>query len=503
MKEQGYFSRHWHGELSLPAAFWVNNGLLSVPAGIAIGVLAAWIAARGDYLRGGSIAILVAWPLLMAFSVWCIVGAWRSASAYLADDGSRLWGYGAKLLLAVGAVHAMASAAFDFAPNVGSWLRMARGIDPIGHVDATISPDGRKLQLRGSVGMGDGERVRRLLAGATGVRTVELDSPGGRLKEADLIAAHVRQAGWTTRAIGPCESACTLIYLAGNRRQVMPGAKLGFHRASTGMANPALDALANRMLAQTYREAGLSDHFVMRTLATPASRMWHPARDELVAGGLITVPERPLDVELPTSPDAQANEYADALRANDTWLAVEKRFPGSVTAAAGRMAQARAAGAAPEVIQVEGQRIVESHLPALLARASAETRDLYLSLFAAQLAAARGIDATTCAGVLALHAQARRSLPPALAQRESAWLIDAAAEIPREGPPRGANSLETEVVRRRLGDRAPALLADFWRPGVTERTARECDKALELISAVGALPLAERKLATRLVFERP
>jgi hypothetical protein len=380
---------------------------------------------------------------------------------------------------------------------------MARGIDPIGHLAATITPDGRKLQLKGPVGMGDGERVRTLLAGANGLRLIELDSPGGRLKEADLIAAAVRQAGWPTRATGDCESACTLIYLAGSRRQLMPGVRLGFHRASSGTVNPALDALANRLLAQTYREAGLPEHFIVRTLATPPSRMWHPGRDELVAGGLITVPERPLDVELPTAADALAGDFADALRANDTWMAIDKRFPGSVAAAAGRMLQARAGGATPEATQVEAQRVVEAHVPALLARASAETRELYLGVFAAQLGAARGIDAATCAGVLALDAQARRRLPAALVQRESAWLIDAATEIPREGPTRGANALEHEVMRRRLGDRAPALLTDLWQPGVTARTPRDCDKALELIAAVGALPGAERKLATRLMFERP
>lgn len=503
MKTRGYIGRHWHGELSLPVAFWVNNGLLSVPAGLLIGALAAWITVEGDYLRGGSIAILVAWPLLTAFSVWCIVGAWRSASAYLGSDGSRLWGYGAKLLLALGALQALGTTAFDFMPQLGGWLRMARGIDPIGHVQATITPDGRKLRLQGPVGMGDGARVQALLAGARGVRMVELDSPGGRLKEAGLIAAAVREGGWPTRAVGDCESACTLIYLAGSRRQLMPGARLGFHRAASGSVNPALDALANRMLAQTYREAGLPEHFLVRTLATPPQRMWYPARDELVGGGLITVPERPLDIELPAAPDAGAGEFGDALRANDTWSAIERRFPGSVVAAAGRMAQARARGATSEDTQVEGQRALALQLPALLARASAETRELYLGVYAAQLAAARAIDATTCAGVLALDADARRRLPATLAQRESAWLIDAAAEIPREGPPRGAQTLEIEVVRRRLGDRAPALLADFWRPGAAERTARDCDKALELIAAVAALPGAERKLATRLVFERP
>ena len=62
----GYIARHWRGELTLPVSFWVNNFLLAGPVGFAIGALAAWIAVTGDYLRGGSIALLVAWPLLQA-----------------------------------------------------------------------------------------------------------------------------------------------------------------------------------------------------------------------------------------------------------------------------------------------------------------------------------------------------------------------------------------------------------------------------------------------------
>jgi len=167
------------------------------------------------------------------------------------------------------------------------------------------------------------------------------------------------------------------------------------------------------------------------------------------------------------------------------------------------MAEIQATGVPADALQIAAQQAVAPRIVALLQGASAETRELYLGLFGAQLDAARSTDAQACLGVLGLDAAARRALPPALAQREAAWLIDAAAELPRDGPPRASTTLEREVMRRRLGDRAPALLDRLWRPGATEGNPAECDQARALIAAVTALPGAERKLATRLAFEQP
>lgn len=518
----GYIARHWRGELTLPVSYWVNNFLLALPAGFAIGALAAWIEITGDYLRGGSLALLVAWPLLVLFSVWCIVGAWRSAAAYSVSGGSALWAGLARLMLALSALGTLWATAVDFVPHIGEYLRMARGIDPIGNVQATLSADGRRLRLEGPLGLGDAARVRSLTANASGLRIVELDSPGGRLKEGEQIAALVRRGAWRTRTTGGCESACTLIHMAGERRQLLPGAKLGFHRASAGTTNPVLDAMANRELVRIYREAGLPERFIERTLATPSYRIWYPSRDELVGAGLVSVAERPLDVELPDSARAAASEYSDAMAGSDTWLAVEKRFPGSLAAAARRMADARKAGADATETQVQGQKVIEEHLPALLAEAGPELRESYLALLSAQMDAARAAahaaapasptvatsagraaQPTACIGVLAGDAGARRSLSPQLVQREAAWLIAAAGAAPaRQIGGRTPSGVEQEVLRRRLGERSPALLAQAWRPGVLQRPARDCERTLELLRAVAALPAAERRLATRLMFGR-
>jgi hypothetical protein len=510
-EHRGYFRRHWHGELSLGTSFWVNNVLLSFPAGLAIGAVAVWITVTGDFLRGGGLAMLVAYPLLLLFNTWCIVGCWRAASAHVDSGGSGLWAGLAKLLMFLGALQTLVAVCFDFLPNAGDYLRMARGIDPIGHMSATLSPDGHRLLLKGPIGSGDAQRLQAVADKTSTLRVVELDSPGGRLKEGERIAQWVRAKQWHTRTTGACESACTFIHMAGSKRQVLPGAKLGFHRASSGSVNPVLDRLANREMARIYREAGLPEAFVQRTLSTPAWSMWHPSREELIGADLLHVPARPLDVDLPSNTNASAGEYALQMQGSDAWLAIEQRLPGSMQAAGERMALARAAGADDATLQVEAQRVIEANVPRLLAAGSPELREAYLALLIEQSSAARDAGGgTACLAALRADASARRGLPPALAQREASWLIEAATAPVRELAPKVGGSvlspLEQEVLRRRLGDKAPTLLAGAWRPGSSESAPRnpllECNRNLELLRAVAALPAAERRLAARVLFER-
>ena len=507
LQTRGYLGRHWHGELSLGVSFWVNNVLLAAPAGMALGALAAWITVTGDLLRSGSLAVLVCYPLLVLLALWCTVGCWRSAQAHVASGGSAVLARLAQLVLALGALNTGWATLFEFGPNVGSYWRMARGIDPIGNLNASLSADRQRLLLQGPIGAGDGVRVKDLLATAPQLRVVELNSPGGRLKEAETIAAAVRERQGVTRATGNCESACTLIHLAGSRRQVMPGAKLGFHRAFAGSHNPVVDQLVNLELARSYREAGLPERFIQQTLATPPWRMWYPSRAELAAADLLHIPARPLDVDLPADPQAQAAAYAELMRVNDVWLAMDQFRPGALQLAAQQMAQLRSAGAADEAAQVQAQQVVQALLPDLLLGAEAWSLETYLGLLIDQTAAARDSGAgAACLAVLRGDAAVRRQLPPALLQRESAWLIDAASQPARKQGPRSLSALEQEVLRRRLGDQAPALLATAWRAGTHRPDPRsplpECNRTLELLRAVAALPAAERRLAARVIFER-
>jgi hypothetical protein len=493
--------RHWRGELSLPVSFWLNNVLLPVPLGTLVGGLMAWISLRGEQMPAGSVAVLVGWPLMIALDVWCGVGAWRSAGQHRDRGGAGLWAILARVVVGLGLVGTVASAVFNFGPRVGELVQMARGIDPLGRLEMALSPDGRRLKLSGTVGMGDATRLQAMVAAAPQVRVLEMQSPGGRVFEAERIARIVQDRGWRTRATGPCESACTLIFLAGSSRQLMADGRLGFHRASTGTFNPVLDQVANHELSAMYRRAGLPEEFVGKAARTPSWRMWYPGPGELTASGLVRLPSGTLDIDLPPLAQSQPVDIVDALETNDTWQALDKRFPGAIAQAAARTQAARTAGAADADALVDGQRVVEALLPALLANAGPEIREQFMQLLGAQLAAVQGEGGAACRRLLSGDAALRRTLPREIVTREAAWLADASAEPPREGAAKPLTTIELEVLRRRLGDRAPALLAGLMRPAGAA-SARDCDKTQALIIEIARLPAPERRLATRLALDR-
>ncbi|MET0519640.1 MAG: RDD family protein [Burkholderiaceae bacterium] len=507
---EGYIARHWRGEQGLVQSFWVNNVLLSYPLAFALTGLMTWISMKGETLQAGSIALLIGWPLMLVVDAWCIVGAWRAAGHYLRNGGLGLWGWLARLCLLLGAAQALASLLIGLLPQLGSYWQMARGIDPIGQARFALAADGRSLRLSGPIGMGDAARLQALLQGAPALRTVELASPGGRLSEAERMAGQLRSIQASTRAVGGCESACTLVFLAGRERQLMPGARLGFHRASSGTYNPVFDRLANEQLASDYRQLQLPDYFIERTLETPARGMWYPDSAELVAQAVIAAPPQTLDIVLP--PDGAAAErapladYVDALRANAAWYALDKRFPELLGAAAARMRAVPAADGEAAAQDAALQALAPIVAELVLA-GPPESRRRYLAIVRAQLAALQqeAGGAAICQAWLGGRLEPRRHWGAALTARETAWLIAAAGDPPARWLPRPPTPLELEVVQRVLGAQAPGLLARLWTPEAgalaAARPLPDCARSAQLLDRIARLPAQQRELAERVVFQ--
>jgi hypothetical protein len=153
----------------------------------------------------------------------------------------------------------------------------------------TLSDDRRHVDLEGRIDFGVTAALAALLEAEPEVRTLRLQSPGGRVAEARGLVGVVRAFALATAARGDCASACTLVFIAGHSRRLDPGARLGFHgyalRAPVfGMIDP------DRELARdsaVFRAAGVDAAFLDRAMAVPHRAMWFPARAELIAAGVI------------------------------------------------------------------------------------------------------------------------------------------------------------------------------------------------------------------------
>ena len=509
----GYIASHWRGEQSLAQSFWINHVLLTWPLAAGVQGLVAWLATKSDGLQGVAIALLIVWPLLITVEIWSAVGTWRSVRGYVDAGGSYLISGLARLSLLLSFLQIAFSLAFGVFGELPELWKLARGIDPIGNVRLVVSGDGRTMQLNGPIGAGDAGRLGSLLEASPAVRLLEVASPGGRVTEAERMVQLIRQRGVGTRAIGNCESACTLVFLAGNKRQLMPGAQLGFHRATSGTFNPAFDEIANQDLARTYRRMALPEEFIQKTLSTPSRTMWYPPAVELVRHSLIQAPPKTLDVALPEGDRpgqyAPLSDYVNALRASDAWFRLDQRFPGLSDEAAGRMRAAHRALAGSEQAaagaQIAAQGVLAPNVREMLLNGSRDLRRRYLQVLRAQLTAAQTLGAETCQSWLSGSPVPRRLLPEDAMALEALWLTDAAGEtLPTRARAPQPTPLELEVVTRTVGATASGAFSKLWTDGNAGPAPITCERAGQVLDHIQRRTVgAPRELAERVVFQNP
>jgi hypothetical protein len=147
--------------------------------------------------------------------------------------------------------------------------------------------NGTEAEIGGGIKFGLTRDFEKILSASGGVRTVHLDSVGGRVGEGQKLNALIRSRGLDTYVDLKCLSACTLAFAGGRQRILKKGAQLGFHRASfAGEDN--VDNHGSGIERTVYSAAGISKVFIDRALATKNSDMWRPTEAELLSAGVVT-----------------------------------------------------------------------------------------------------------------------------------------------------------------------------------------------------------------------
>ena len=157
----------------------------------------------------------------------------------------------------------------------------------------------------------DVDEIEALLKSEQSIREIELNSAGGDIEAAFYIADLIIDFELDTNVNGTCESACTLILLAGEKRTVERGSWVGFHQSywdapyiqdyfernkdSEGWSN-AFD-FASWLYGDTQQEVlrnlqyfverGVDAGFAIKTMKATSDDMWYPRRKELEAAGVI------------------------------------------------------------------------------------------------------------------------------------------------------------------------------------------------------------------------
>jgi hypothetical protein len=285
---QNYLARHWRGELSLPVSYWLNGVLGGIVIGAAIAAFATVITLQNNaqpllWL----IAIGAIWLCVLLFTTWQAVGVWRSATRYK-RGGRRFWGAAAKTMVVIGALQSAASFATVGAPQLAGIFEIVTGDAEVGPHQFHILANGQMLEFSGGITFGVAKEMEGFLDAMGGVKTVRLDSIGGRILEAQKMSDLVKARGLSTFVVKDCVSACTIVFLGGRERYLASTARLGFHQPTfAGMTmSERRGTIAEEV--QRLQRFGLSKAFAERANNATPSGMWYPDKDELLREHVVT-----------------------------------------------------------------------------------------------------------------------------------------------------------------------------------------------------------------------
>ena len=195
---QNVIARHWRGELSLRRSYWINHLVLGSGVGFALGALGIGInhGAVEQPVRW-LISLGLTWSVIIVFSIWSAIGIWRAATAYR-RAGKRFWGAAAKATIVLGALNLVYSVLFVAVPKASGICEILAGDARLGSHQFKVLSNGTMLDFSGGISFGTANEFETVLKAMDNVRTVHLNSNGGRIAEAQKISDLIRARGLST-----------------------------------------------------------------------------------------------------------------------------------------------------------------------------------------------------------------------------------------------------------------------------------------------------------------
>ncbi|WP_144058584.1 RDD family protein [Bradyrhizobium oligotrophicum] len=281
--QRSYLVRHWRGELSLAASYWVNGALLGVIATLAIAVATSLVVQQGFDAQPvpALVLICVIWLCISLFTLWQTVGIWRSATRYR-DAGDSAWGGIAKIMVALGVGITLWHFFTQGLPQIAGIAEIVAGDSALGPHQFRVLASGELLEFTGGIKFGVAKELEGFLSAMPEVKTVRLDSTGGRIREAQAMSDLIKARGLSTMVEKQCLSACTIVFLGGKDRVILSDARLGFHQPSYRGITSAERSRTIAIEEERLQKLGLTRAFAERANSAEPNSMWFPDHAELL-----------------------------------------------------------------------------------------------------------------------------------------------------------------------------------------------------------------------------
>jgi hypothetical protein len=417
-----YIWRHWRGELPLPVSYWVNGILLS----LLVAALASWLSAAADFPsapRLWSLLAILLWTVALAGTVWQVVGVWRAAGEHVAAGGAVRWALAARIAVVLGAIQLLLLLVTQALPQMTEYGKVIVGRDPINGYQIRVLRDGSELEISGYIAFGLTDGLRATLDAHPAITLVHLNSDGGRVTEArklrDLIASRNLSTYTSTR----CVSACVIPFLAGLRRLIGPGAKVGFHQYSVAGVTGRQTIVEMEKDKRYFTFRGVSAAFVQRAFQR-TGELWYPTPDEMRTAGFITGQAGNDEVALSGVPRNEIDNVEQMLRRDPLYAAIAESEPEVYQQIAAAVKEGFERGQSAAELRTRTIPLIQQVYRKRLPFASDEAVVAFVRLLLDQMAVLNRTDPEKCRAFLFPDANAtvdfRPELGPDLLQREMA-----------------------------------------------------------------------------------
>ncbi|HKO69647.1 MAG TPA: GYF domain-containing protein [Bradyrhizobium sp.] len=293
-RRKNFIARFWRGEYSLGISYWLFGLIGNIAVAVLVSVIALLFRIGNGYEPVAILGFLVCvWLAILAYSVWIVFGTWRSANRHIArrqSIGKRAgWAVAAKISLSLGLFSSVGVFSTAGWPQLVETSRIVFLDDPdVPAYSIRVMRNGTEAEISGGFKFGLTDDYIKVLKASRQIKTVHLDSVGGRIGEAIKLNAVLKAHGVDTYVSNGCFSACTIAFAAGRNRFLRKGATLGFHApAFAGMQTLSLeDVTADQK--RLFIAAGFDKSFVDKALSTPNSDIWEPSAEVLSTAHVIT-----------------------------------------------------------------------------------------------------------------------------------------------------------------------------------------------------------------------
>lgn len=279
-----YINNHWNGSLKNWQLFWFNTISVMLILQITLFLIHQLIHEKSTYNDVIKYSVLIlSWSLIaLPIVIWQLTGNLRE------NRHSPLIIRLIKNITLFTVASLVVIQIILHIPSTLRYMQITFRYDAVSQTAARLRYNENHLEIEGSIDFTLPDRLKHALQQYPETQSIILNSSGGYMPPARRITEIIIQNKLNTHVEHSCQSACTLILLAGRKRTISQQAKIGFHRPSSIVISDIDPASRHKKDIAFLEAKKITRDFISKIYNTPTSKLWFPNHEKLIKSGFIT-----------------------------------------------------------------------------------------------------------------------------------------------------------------------------------------------------------------------